>query len=144
MKTSFSLLEIIFVLTIIGLISIVFVPKYNEIILKSKKVKIKSQIILIQNGIKKILSQNILLSNNISLKYLDNATINKNKDKLFSKILDFDILSSTLSHKEVGKWIKTSKNTYITYLSKSIILSYSFKNHSFICKSTSSLCKEFE
>ena len=144
MKASFSLLEIIFVLTIMGIIGIVFVPKYNEMILKSKKVKIKSQIILIQNGIKKILSKNILLSNSILLKHLDTALINKNKEKLFSKILDFEILSSSLINKDVGKWIKISQNTYITYLNKSLFVSYSFKNNSFACASTSILCKDFE
>ncbi len=113
-------------------------------ILKSKKIKIKSQIILIQNGIKKILNKNILLSSGILLKHLDDALINKDKEKLFSKLLDFEIFSTTLLNKERGKWIKISQNKYITYLNKNLFLSYSFENNSFVCKSINIICKEFE
>ena len=99
---------------------------------------------MIQNGIVKHKSKNILLSNNQEITTLDDATLNSSGEKLFSKIIDFSIISTNNSKKESGMWAKISNNSYDFYLSSDKNISFSFDDGKFLCKSSVELCKEIE
>ncbi len=105
---------------------------------------LKSQSALIQNAIVNLKSKNILLSNNQEIITLDEATSNSSGEKLFSKVIDFSIISTNNTKKESGMWAKTSNNSYTFYLSNDKNITFSFENEKFLCKSSVELCKEIE
>ena len=138
----FSLLEIIIVIVLIAIITSFAVPKFANMNYNTNISILKSQLALIQNGIVKHKSKNILLSNNQEITTLDNVTLNSSGEKLFSKVIDFPIISTNNTKKESGMWAKTSNNSYIFYLSNDKNITFSFENEKFLCKSSIELCKE--
>lgn len=140
----FSLLEIIIAILIVVIITSFALPKFNTITDKSNITILKSQLSLIQNAITENKNKNILLSNNETIIYLDNASINKKDEKLFSKVIDFPILSTDSSEQKAGKWMKISNNTYEFFLSSSKTISFLIENEKIICKDKDEICKEIQ
>lgn len=141
---SFSLIEIIVVILLIAIITSFAIPKFTNMNYNANISTLKSQISLIQNGIVKNKNKNILLSNNQEITTLDDATLNSSGEKLFSKIIDFSIISTSNTKKESGMWAKISNNSYDFYLSSDKNISFSFDDGKFLCKSSVELCKEIE
>ena len=105
---------------------------------------LKSQLALIQNAISNQKTKNILLSNSQEITILDEATQDKSGEKLFSKIVDFSIISTNSTSKESGMWAKISDKSYTFYLSNDKNILFSLENDKFICKSLFEVCKELE
>lgn len=143
MKKAFSLLELIIVIVLISILIVFVVQKSDDSINFTNKTKIKSEITLIRNAITKQKTSNILL-NKSQINSLDNANLEEENSLLFKTILDFPLISTTSSKKELAKWIKSSKNEYKIFIDDTKSLEFKFENNSFICKSSVSLCKEFE
>ena len=141
---SFSLIEIIVVILLIAIITSFAIPKFTNMNYNANISTLKSQISLIQNGIVKNKNKNTLLSNNQEITTLDDATLNSSGEKLFSKIIDFSIISTNNSKKESGMWAKISNNSYDFYLSSDKNISFFFDDGKFLCKSSVELCKEIE
>jgi type II secretory pathway pseudopilin PulG len=139
---SFSLLEIIIAIVLIAIITSFAIPKFTNMNYNANISTLKSQSALIQNAIVNLKSKNILLSNNQEIITLDEATSNSSGEKLFSKVIDFSIISTNNTKKESGMWAKTSNNSYIFYLSNDKNITFSFENEKFLCKSSVELCKE--
>ena len=140
----FSLLEIIIAILIVVIITSFALPKFNTITDKSNITILKSQLSLIQNAITENKNKNILLANNETITYLDNASINKKDEKLFSKVIDFPILSTDSSEQKAGKWMKISNNSYEFFLSSSKTISFLIENEKIICKDKDEICKEIQ
>ena len=143
MKRAFSLFELIVVVVIIAIISSFIFSKINDSMNYSRKAQIKSEIALVRNSISKINSKNILLKNDF-LDSLDEAEINENKSELFTKILDFPLISTTKEMKKLGAWIKTSDTKYMVFINEDLNIEFNFEDNSFTCKSDISLCTEYE
>ena len=141
---SFSLLEIIIAIILIAIITSFAIPKFTNMNYNANISTLKSQSALIQNAIVNLKSKNILLSNNQEIITLDEATSNSSGEKLFSKVIDFSIISTNNTKKESGMWAKTSNNSYTFYLSNDKNITFSFENEKFLCKSSVELCKEIE
>lgn len=139
---SFSLLEIIIAIVLIAIITSFAIPKFTNMNYNANISTLKSQSALIQNAIVNLKSKNILLSNNQEIITLDEATSNSSGEKLFSKVIDFSIISTNNTKKESGMWAKTSNNSYTFYLSNDKNITFSFENEKFLCKSSVELCKE--
>ena len=139
---SFSLLEIIIAIVLIAIITSFAIPKFTNMNYNANISTLKSQSALIQNAIVNLKSKNILLSNNQEIITLDEATSNSSGEKLFSKVIDFSIISTNNAKKESGMWAKTSNNSYTFYLSNDKNITFSFENEKFLCKSSVELCKE--
>ena len=139
---SFSLLEIIIAIVLIAIITSFAIPKFTNMNYNANISTLKSQSALIQNAIVNLKSKNILLSNNQEIITLDEATSNSSGEKLFSKVIDFSIISTNNTKKESGMWAKTSNNSYTFYLSNDKNITFSFENEKFLCKSSIELCKE--
>ena len=118
------------------------IPKFTNLNYNKYITTLKSQLALIQNGIVNQKSKNILLSNNQEISSLDEATLNSSGEKLFSKVIDFSIISTNNTKKESGMWAKISNNSYTFYLSTDKNIEFSFENEKFLCKSSVELCKE--
>jgi CRISPR/Cas system CMR subunit Cmr6 (Cas7 group RAMP superfamily) len=104
---------------------------------------LKSQFSLIQVGITKQKSKNVLLSNSDELLSLDEASIDKKNEELFSKVIEFPIISTNSNEKKLGNWAKLSSKSYSFYLPSSSVL-FALENGNFVCKSEENICKEVE
>ena len=140
----FSLLEMIIAIVLIAIITSFAIPKFTNLNYNKNITTLKSQVALIQNAITNQKSKNILLSNNQEIITLDEATSNSSGERLFSKVIDFSIISTNNTKKESGMWAKTSNNSYTFYLSNDKNITFSFENEKFLCKSSVELCKEIE
>ena len=141
---SFSLLEIIIAIVLIAVITSFAIQKFTNMNYNANISTLKSQSALIQNAIVNLKSKNILLSNNQEISSLDEATLNSSGEKLFSKVIDFSIISTNNTKKESGMWAKISNNSYTFYLSTDKNIEFSFENENFLCKSSVELCSEIE
>jgi prepilin-type N-terminal cleavage/methylation domain-containing protein len=151
MKKAFSLLEIIFVILIVGLLGAFAINKFFYSIDKSNMFKIKSEVALINEGINRVNNDQILLGNsNFTLDRLDDAPTNSEGESLFIGydqyiLLDIPILSTSEYKKNIGKWIKTSQTTYKVYIKKDQALNFKYKREkgTFSCEKGDAICKEF-
>jgi hypothetical protein len=128
---------------ILSIITAFFFPKVQNILKNSDLITLKSQIALIQNGIKKQKTKNILLQKDEKLSNLDSAKSGVENEKLFSNILDETIFSTTNSEKKSGFWAKISDSKYLFFV-KDDIFEFAFDGYSFICTSKEELCKSLE
>ncbi|WP_321468082.1 type II secretion system protein [Halarcobacter sp.] len=143
MRKAFSLIELILVLVIISILSVFILSKFDDSSEFANKTKVKLEIALIRNGISKQISSNVLLNKDENI-YLDKQSVNLEGSLLFKNILDFPLISTSEDKKELGKWIKTSSNRYIIYISNDEYLEFTFENNSFVCKSDKELCVSYE
>lgn len=140
----FSLLEIIIAIVLIAIVTSFAIPKLTNLNYNANISTLKSQLALIQNGIVKHKSKNILLSNNQEIISLDDAIQNSSGERLFSKVIDFLIISTNNTKKESGMWAKISNNSYTFYLSNGESILFSLEDDRFVCKSSVELCSEIE
>ncbi len=138
----FSLLEIIIAIVLIAIITSFAIPKLTNLNYNANISTLKSQLALIQNGIVKHKSKNILLSSEQEMISLDDAIQNSSGERLFSKVIDFLIISTNNTNKESGMWAKISNNSYTFYLSNGESILFSLEDDRFLCKSSVELCKE--
>lgn len=152
MKKSFSIIEIIFALVIIGIISSYAINKYFDSLEKANFLKIKSEVTLINNAINQLYSNQTLLGNNsFVVERLDEASINSDGETLFNGynefiLLDELILSTSEEKKKLGFWIKVSDIEYKVYFSKESFLEFYLdsENILFSCDKSLSLCRKLE
>lgn len=150
MKKAFSLLELVFVISILAIISYFVLSSSFKSLEKANMLKIKSEISLIQHAIQEQYTTQALLENiEKYIESLDEASINTESQNLFTGfeetvLLDPIIFSSTSSKKEVGKWIKMKKNKYRVYLSKNdyVDFTYDKEEGTFSCKVSNESCKQ--
>ncbi|QKF59593.1 hypothetical protein ALANTH_1488 [Aliarcobacter lanthieri] len=114
---AFSSLEIIITIVILAIFLSFILPKISTYLEKNDIIKLKSDIILIKNGLQKEKTKRVLTQENNYINSLDNAKIDKNNEELFSNILTLPIKSTTTKDKENGFWAKVSNNKYIFFTS---------------------------
>ncbi len=150
MKDSFTLLELIFVLIIVIILSTLLLKNvFYKSIDKSNIAKIRSEVFLIRTVINLNYHKQVL--SNQAAKYidiLDMSANNKDKQYLFTgtkkdPLLDTIILSSKNSDKKDASWIKTAKNTYKVFV-KDVWVVFKYNNNTgiFSCNYDEKLCKE--
>ena len=84
------------------------------------------------------------MSNSDEITKLDDTSINKKDEKLFSNIIEFSIISTDLIERKAGKWAKVSQNSYEFFLSNSKTILFSLEDEKIICKSDKEICMEIE
>ncbi len=144
MIKAFSLLELLIIITTISIILTFAIPKFSDITNNSTLVELKSNLAIIRNGINKFKTNQILLANSSDITSLDTAQFDKENEPLFTKIIDFSLLSTTSSINESKKWIKTSTNSYEYILNPSKKVIFVLEENTFKCKSSFDICKEIE
>ena len=137
-KKGFSLLEIIFVISIISIIAITAIPKLGNSLDTTNTIKIKSDIMLIRDGINQYKNSAILSNNSSLLNSLDD-----NDQLLFSKILTNPIVSNNTQ--KIATWDKISDTTYLVWIDDlvSLMFKYNSSNYSFDCDKNDKNCNEF-
>lgn len=140
---AFSSLEIIITIVILAILLSFILPKISTYLEKNDIIKLKSDIILIKNGLQKEKTKRVLTQETNYINLLDNAKIDKKNEDLFSNILTLPIKSTTIKDKENGFWAKVSNNKYIFFTSTKTY-EFSLENSDFICISKEIDCKELE
>ncbi|MEA2016924.1 MAG: prepilin-type N-terminal cleavage/methylation domain-containing protein [Campylobacterota bacterium] len=137
MKKAFSLLEVIFVIAIIGIIVTVAIPKLDENLAKANIIKIKNDITMVREGIIQYRDKMILQNNSSSIDTLDD-----DNELLFNKILTYPIIAS--KEKKINSWSKISDTTYKVFLDSqnSVEFIYDKINYTFDCDQDDEFCKE--
>lgn len=135
-KKSFSLIEIIFVIVLISIISIVALPKIFNNISQANIIKLKSDVALIRNSIKKYATNEIINNTNNTLTNLDTDDI-----LLFKNILEQPIISKQNS---AGKWSKISSLKYQAWVTNDIfvLFTYNIDASTFDCDINDNYCNE--
>jgi type II secretory pathway pseudopilin PulG len=144
MAKAFSLLEVILVIATISIILTFAIPKFNDITVTSKTTELKSNIAIIRNNLSKLKTNQVLLSKSSNITSLDSALVNTNNELLFTKLIDFSLVSTSTSLHEIGKWIKTSETSYEYLLTSSKKVLFVLEDSNFKCKSSFEICKEIE
>ena len=118
-KKAFSLIEVIFAISIIAIIASVAIPKFNNSINKANIVKIQSDILTIRDNINSYKTKNILSNNNYTLDNLD-------------KFIDSKI------------WTKLSNTLYSVTVNKSVVVfTFDIDNYTFNCDKKDKNCIEY-
>jgi len=151
MKKAFSLLETIFVIALISIISVIAIPKLFFNVTTASYSKIKSDVALIRNAIIENRNKNIISGKGEAFIHtLDEAKNDIAYEKLFvgeenNLLLQYPIISTSSKNKESGKWIKMTKSTYLVYIDdkNSIEFTYDSNSGTFDCDFEKELCKDF-
>ena len=153
-RKAFTMLELIFVIVVLGILAAVALPKLAATRDDAMIVKGKSQIAAIRSGIAMQKAKALLqgdntgiYNNKFRLKNLDSiTTYNQAGRKLFnfndgneSNVLESPILSKTNSS---GGWMKTAENNYTFEYQNdlTVIFSYDNQNGTFNCTGNSNIC----
>ena len=141
---AFGILEIVFAILIISIISSVALIKLNDTNRLSIKTKIKSDVALIRYSISNVKQKLALSGDDTVINFLDKASINTKNKQLFNFVLDYPILSSDMTDVRGGVWVKYSSNIYRAFISnnESIDFVYDSSNGLFDCDYNIALCKE--
>ncbi len=135
MRKSFSLLEIIFTITIIATITTIAIPKLFFNINTATLTKLKFDVALIRNGINSYKDKQIISNTSNQLNSLD---INNNT--LFDKILKIPIISNK---NKSGGWSKISLNNYKAWINSDEYVEFIYNQNdlSFNCNLNTNYCE---
>jgi general secretion pathway protein G len=144
-KRAFTLLETLFVLLIIAIVSSIAIPKFSTPIKQSSIIKLKSDIYSIRAAILEYKSSMIKQnSQDLYPSQLDSAPLDEVNSTLFNEVLQYPYLSTDSQTKEKLKWSKSSESSYVFYLnsSESIEFVYNSDGGLFDCDYSLEICQE--
>ncbi len=134
-KNSFSILEFIFIVVIMGILATVSIPKLLNTKDNASIIRVQNDLNVIQNGLKEYQTKHILQNDDGVLDSLDKDDIS-----LFSNILETPFIASD----DINCWTKISNTKYRYNLSsnQNIEFIYDKDNLTFSCDKTLDICKE--
>ncbi len=146
-RSAFTMIEMVFVIVILGILSAVAIPRLAASRDDAVLVKGKSQVSAIRSGIALQKSRRMLEGTTPFLPLvLDNAAYNTENEKLFyfndgnsSNILEYALFSGTKD----GTWMKTAANVYSFKLNATnVTFNYTATSGSFDCDHNDQNCKD--
>ena len=145
MKKAFTMIELIFVIVIIGILSSIAISKMAATRDDAIITKGRSQVAAIRNAIALVKSVNMMKGSASYPTKLDTlATATATSGKLFdsdgtNKLLDYPIYAKNTS----GHWTKAATNKYnFVYQGNNIQFTYNSADGSFDCDHTKQTCKD--
>jgi len=115
MKKSFSILEIIFVVVIISIISMVAIPKLFYNIDNANITKLKADVALIREKINQAKNKQILANNSLNLDNIENK----------------NILPLLTTPNSSGQWSKISTNKYQAWINSNTFVEFVYNKNKF-------------
>ena len=147
-RPAFTMIELIFVIVILGVLSAVAIPRLAASRDDAVLVKGKSQVSAIRSGVSLQKSKNMLQGTTPFIPAnLDSSTnYSAANERLFnfadgnsSNILEYPIYSNTTQD---GAWTKTAANSYLFNLGRTTVaFDYNATSGSFDCTHTNADCK---
>lgn len=149
-KRAFSVLEIVFVVVILAIISSVAIPKLFLNKSNTYIIKAKSDVALIRKAINDDYNKQVMMqSSDEYIEKLDNATIDEKGLELFAgledrKLLAYPLISTNTEESKLGKWVKLSDSVYQVLIDaqKSVTFSYDKEDGTFECDKDEEFCME--
>jgi len=150
MKKAFSMIELIFVIIIIGILAAVAIPKLFSTRDDAQITKVRTDISTIRSAISNLRTSNLMKGISKYPEALDDATANTENEELFDgnssigTLLDYPLYSENKN----GHWMKTNDTNYTAKLMDTDIkFNYYNTNGHFDCKGLNSgkaddLCKK--
>ncbi len=139
-RPAFTMLELVFVIVVIGILASVAMPKLwvtrdDAIIAKGR-----SDVATIRGSISTMKQKNLLEGNSTLLPAeLDSASNNTENEELFSKILDYPIYSKSGD----GHWMKTDTTKYsYKVMGNSVVFTYNPATGRFDCDHSEEYCRK--
>lgn len=102
--------------------------------------KLKTDFSLIKQAIEQKKTKNILLAEAYEISSLDEARAKVTSENLFTKVIDFSIVSSN----KINSWMKNDDLKYTFLLNSKEKVEFILKDSHFICKTPKTICKELE
>lgn len=106
-KRAFTIIELIFVIVLLGILATIAIPKFSESIKQADITKAKSKVAAIRSGLQVYKNKHILVGD---APYPN--TLDSDANHLFDKVLPFATTPST----NRGGWSKCGKNQYCYYI----------------------------
>jgi len=149
MKNAFTMIELVFVILVLGILSAVAIPKLSASVEDANIAVGISTVSSIRSAIASERQKSLILGIVAYPAILDDATKDINDEALFDGNASIDILQYPIySGTESGNWMKTSNNgasiTYKYYIgtSKTVVFTYTKADGKFDCNHTESNCKD--
>jgi len=139
MKRAFTIIELIFVLVVLGILAAVALPKFKEMLAQADISKAKSTVTAIRSGLQVYKNKHILLGESPYP-----STLDSDSDHLFDKVLPHAVTPST----SPGGWSKENGD-YVFHVDgeEKIVFTYDSTKGSFTCDSnqttSAELCDQF-
>jgi len=141
MKKAFTMIELIFVIIVIGILSAVALPKMFATRDDAIVVKLKTDVANIRAAIATLHTKNIMSGVTTYPEALDDADKNKEGEELFDGnssigvLLDYPIYSKNSD----GHWMKTDDTNYtVNVMNNNVKFNYYQSNGHFDCKGLNS------
>ncbi len=132
-KSAFTMVELVFVIVILGILAGVAIPRLAVTRDDAMIVKGKSQVASIRSGIALQKSKRLLEGNTTALT-LDTNTTTAEGQELFKDVLDYPIISKNAD----GHWMKTTTGYSFKILGQTIPFTYNNATTGFTCDTTDS------
>ena len=149
-KKAFSMLELVFVIIIIGILAAVAMPKMMATRDDAVIVKVRTDVSNIRSAIANLHTKNLMKGDGSYPEALDDAKSNTEGEELFDgnasigQLLDYPIYSKNAD----GHWMKTDDTNYsVKIMDTNVSFNYYPSNGHFDCKNINSgnadnLCKK--
>lgn len=112
-SSAFAMIELVFVIVVLGILSAVAIPRLAATRGDAVLVKGKSQVSAIRSGISLLKSKRLLEGNTTAITTLDSAANNTDGQNLFYGGTDGNVLEyPILSKNSDGYWTKTGATSY--------------------------------
>lgn len=141
LKYAFTMIELVFVIVVLGILSMVVIPKLSGVTDDANYTQGMATISSIRSGVMSERQNNLIKGISSYPTSLDDAAFNTVHEELFdNNILQYPIYSKS----ESGGWMKTGATRYNFYMNNSTTVQFDYNTTTgrFDCDHSDSNCKD--